>query len=104
MNDQIDRKNSSSKRIARWFHLVFVWESPNQRLASIVGEGVLIITGTLIMVYWDVFSALFPGLPWLGQLVPWVIPAILGFLTDIVARKLLNRFKAGSRHWPEQEK
>jgi hypothetical protein len=104
MNDQSNRKSKLPERIVSWPRQAFAWKSPNQRLASIAGGLVLIITGNLVStVYWDVFSALIPGLPWLGRMVPWAIATILGISTDLIAKKLLDRFRPKGKHWPDQK-
>jgi hypothetical protein len=104
MSGQIDRKNGSLNRALSRLRRAFTWTSPNQRVASIVGSLLLIISGNLAStVYWDVFSALIPNFPWLGRMVPWAIAAFLGFSTEKVIQKLLDRFRPRGKHWPEQE-
>jgi hypothetical protein len=100
---QIERKSRLPKRIASWFRQTSAWGSPNQRLASIVGSLVMLVSWSLMYIaYWDVLPALFPGLPWLGEVVSWAIAAALGISTDIVTKKLLDRFRPRGKVWPER--
>ncbi len=104
MNGQINQKNGSIKPVVSRLRHAFAWRSPNQRLASIVGGLLLIVTGNLVStVYWDVFSVIFSGFPWLGRMIPWAIAALVGVSTDIVMNKLLDRFRPRGKYWPERE-
>ena len=105
MSGPINRKNRSLGDVVSRIRHAFTWTSPNQRSASIMGSLLLIISGTLVStVYWDVFSALIPSLPWLGRMLPWAIAALLGFSTERVVQKLLDRFRPSGRYWPDREK
>lgn len=95
---RIDSEHRLPKRVASWLRRSFTAASPNQRLASMMGTSVLILSGCLIITgYWDVLPTLFPGLPWLGELVAWVIAGALGFMTEMVMTKLLDRFRPSGK-------
>jgi hypothetical protein len=104
MSNQMGARDRLCKRVVRRLRQALVWESPNQRLASIAGGLALLAFGNLVSaVYWDSLSALLPRLPWLGQMVPWVIAVILGISTDMAARKFLDRFWPKGKRWPNRE-
>lgn len=104
MSNQVDRGNRLLPNVASWLRRTFAWSSPNQQLASIVGSLVLFICGNLVStIYWDVFSVLFSGSPWLGRTIPWVIAVILGISTDMIVKKLLDHVRPRGKYWPDRE-
>lgn len=103
MNDRALRNFLSEHILAR-LRKAFTHESPNHRIASIIGGSVFVIVGSwMSTTYYESCSTLIPDLPWVGHLFPWGAAGLLDFLAVTVAWKSLDRFRPNGKRWPDHK-
>ena len=92
------------RKLMRWLRRQFSYESPNHRVALMIGGAMALVAWERIFtLYQAQWSTLIPRMPWLGLLLLWLAAGILDSWITRAIWKLLDKIRPEGRHWPSDQ-